>query len=434
VAKLYDKRNKPSDKSSDPASMQAAIETFLASCRSPAFLEFGDELMPLAPGQFQIEIRGTKLWVECWGETRSVARRVLSTDRQTRGVLECTVQRFGGKTGKVEFLDQDRPQVSQRSLAGGRRHFSEIFRQMLQRQFPGWAIDSISSGMDLQRSFSPVFPRARVRRGPHQLAALACPTPEEEELALTFALLWFDHLQSAGAPDQTTSLCLFLPESSGNLTAHRLRWLRTDWLKPRLFLFNPDGLAGEVDLRDLGNLDTRLDHARAEAVPPGDGEGGSERWLEVCVRSNLAAIDPTLLARPVHAQVLTFAAAHRNLIDLIAVSEEGRLHVLELKVAEDIHLPLQALDYWMRICWHTQRNELRALFGTIPLQNCAPKLFLIAPAMSFHPTNPVILRYFSPEIEIERIGINSEWQTHLRVVLRLSGADAPISHGALDES
>jgi hypothetical protein len=84
----------------------------------------------------------------------------------------------------------------------------------------------------------------------------------------------------------------------------------------------------------------------------------------------------------------------------------------------------------MRVAWHLQRDELRHLFPGSQLQPKPPKLFLIAPAMTFHSSNTDVFRYFSPEIEVERIGLNSDWGNNLRVVLRLTGADLPISHGA----
>jgi len=37
------------------------------------------------------------------------------------------------------------------------------------------------------------------------------------------------------------------------------------------------------------------------------------------------------------------------MIDVLTVTREGRLAVLELKAAEDIHLPLQGIDYWARV-------------------------------------------------------------------------------------
>ncbi|MGA7928320.1 MAG: hypothetical protein WCA20_20300 [Candidatus Sulfotelmatobacter sp.] len=45
------------------------------------------------------------------------------------------------------------------------------------------------------------------------------------------------------------------------------------------------------------------------------------------------------------------------MIDGLAVTHAGRLAVVELKADEDIHLPLQGLDYWSRVEWHHARGE-----------------------------------------------------------------------------
>jgi hypothetical protein len=49
----------------------------------------------------------------------------------------------------------------------------------------------------------------------------------------------------------------------------------------------------------------------------------------------------------------------------------------------------------------------------------------IAPALQFHSTTETILRYFSPLVEVTRIGLAVEWEQDLRVMLRLNGARAP---------
>lgn len=430
------RKNTPQSSQLSGAELLSAIDAFLKTCRIPAVLEYGEDAVPLKPGEYSLEVRTDKLWIEVWTETRSISRRILSVDRHASGVLDCTVHRFGGKPGKLSFLDLDRPQSAHKFQSGMRQSFAEQFRRMLFRHFPGWEIATLSCGLDLQRSFSSVFPRARLSRGNQQIAALACPSPREENALLTFALVWRDHLRLHSPAGTQTSLALFFPDTAGNLTAHRLRWLTGQSLNARLFRFNAHGSAGEVDARDLGNLDTRLRAAschteRVAFVAPQSSAStdSSERRLEALVRSNPSAIEASLLSRPVHGQVLTFAACDRDLIDLVAISASGRLAVLELKTSEDIHLPLQALDYWMRIRWHAQRNELQPLFPGMPLLNNPPKLFLVAPAMSFHSSNASVLRYFSPEIEVERVGINLDWQANLKVVLRLAGSDAPISHG-----
>ena len=71
------------------------------------------------------------------------------------------------------------------------------------------------------------------------------------------------------------------------------------------------------------------------------------------------------------------------MIDVLTVTREGRLAVLELKADEDIQLPLQGLDYWSRVAWHHARGELQR-FGYFPareLSSESPLLFLAAPAL-----------------------------------------------------
>jgi hypothetical protein len=108
-------------------------------------------------------------------------------------------------------------------------------------------------------------------------------------------------------------------------------------------------------------------------------------------------------------------------VDLLAADRNGRLAVLELKASQDIHLPLQALDYWMHTKWHLDRNEFgpAGYFSGLPLRNAFPRMLLIAPALDFHPSNERVLRFFSPEIEVQRIGVGAEWQRDLKIMFRM---------------
>jgi len=94
---------------------------------------------------------------------------------------------------------------------------------------------------------------------------MACPDLQDESAMLTFALIWHDHLRAHARRGTQTALCLFLPDGAGCLTAHRLRWLTGNMLETRLFRFNAHGSAGEVDARDLGNLQTRVSPHYVEA-------------------------------------------------------------------------------------------------------------------------------------------------------------------------
>jgi len=145
-----------------------------------------------------------------------------------------------------------------------------------------------------------------------------------------------------------------------------------------------------------------------------------ERWLESLVARNIAALDGRLWPEPVYSQVPAFAAADRAMIDILGVTREARLAVIELKADEDIHLPLQGVDYWSRVAWHQSRGEF-AQFGYFPGAEISPQkplLMLVAPALHVHPTTDTILRYLSPEIDWEVLGIDEHWREEIKVVFR----------------
>jgi hypothetical protein len=147
-----------------------------------------------------------------------------------------------------------------------------------------------------------------------------------------------------------------------------------------------------------------------------------ERWLETLVAADPGRIDARLDPRFVYAQVPALSAGDRSVIDLLCVTRSARLAVLELKVAEDPHLVLQAMDYWLRVRWHHAQQDF-SRFGYFPgltLDPRPPLLFLVAPAIRFHSATDILLRYLGREIEITRVGVSENWRRGLKVVLRQS--------------
>jgi len=150
-----------------------------------------------------------------------------------------------------------------------------------------------------------------------------------------------------------------------------------------------------------------------------------ERWLEASLRADLAAIEPSLNLKYVYRQVPAFAGGDRGMLDLLTVSAGGRLAVLELKADEDLQLPLQGLDYWLRVHQlHTStatiQSELQSsgyfpgtVFSTAP-----PLLYFVAPALRIHPANEIVLSYFAPEVEWNLIALNEDWRTERKVIFR----------------
>ena len=94
--------------------------------------------------------------------------------------------------------------------------------------------------------------------------------------------------------------------------------------------------------------------------------------------------------------------------------------MVELKADEDIHLPLQGLDYWSRVGWHHARGEFQKFgyFSGRVLSEDKPLLFLVAPALHVHPATDTLLRYVSPWVEWILVGIDERWRDGVRVVFR----------------
>jgi len=145
-----------------------------------------------------------------------------------------------------------------------------------------------------------------------------------------------------------------------------------------------------------------------------------ERWLESIVREDVTRIDAMLDQRFVYAQVFANAGGEHGILDLLTVTRLGQLAIIELKASEHIHLPLQAADYWLRVRRQLQSGEI-ARYGYFPgvtLQQASPLVYLVAPALRFHPTTDHLLNCLSPELEIVRVGLAESWRRGLRVVMR----------------
>lgn len=190
------------------------------------------------------------------------------------------------------------------------------------------------------------------------------------------------------------------------------------------------GIGGEQPLRPqnwakLETLVRELVRRRVAGGRPSDPfyRVQAERWLESLVLADVHTLDPRLERGGLYRQVPAFAAGERGVVDLLGATRDGRLVVIELKASEEIHLPVQALDYWLRVRWLQQRGEL-ASFGYFPgqaLRPDPPELLLVAPGFEFHPTTEAVVSFFALEIRVTLIGFNQDWRRGLRVVFRKAG-------------
>ncbi|MGA2214354.1 MAG: hypothetical protein ABSH31_13855, partial [Bryobacteraceae bacterium] len=454
---------------------------FLQTSQDPVLCEPGEDWLAITPENFVLETRHGSVLLQAWDQKRNLVRRVSAIERETRGKLVLRVARFGKLAGTLELIDRGRVSGDNLPLRTARRGVREQFRLFLRRQFPAYKLAELTTEADLEHSLSPAYPRALLRQGASAWAAIGVAADAvHPDGILTFGLIWLDYLRRREPSLGIHGLVLYLPQGAQTTTCLRLLYLDPAAAQYRAFAYAEDGLETSIDLRDCGNLATHLDpcrrsslaHPRIEApgvetIERSDGElsfrvhglefartagsevlsglrakraaelsrlrspdaadrrhplylGNPEAWLESQVRAHIQEIDASLMAAPIYGQIPAFAAADRGVLDLLAIDTSGRLAVLELKASEDVHLPLQALDYWMRVAWHLEQREFQSN-GYFPGQEPRPelpRLLLISPALDFHSSNERVLRYFSPAIPVERLGVGLEWRKELKVMYR----------------
>jgi hypothetical protein len=154
-----------------------------------------------------------------------------------------------------------------------------------------------------------------------------------------------------------------------------------------------------------------------------------ERWLESRIRIGLAEFLPGLRGDFLYSQVPAIGSGERGMLDLLTVDRDGRLVVIEVKADDDMHLPLQGLDYWIRVrALNADRKpdgnrdtgafERQGYFAGVEIAEELPRLLLVAPALRIHPSNETVLRYLSPQVDWELIAVGEHWRQELKVVFR----------------
>jgi hypothetical protein len=145
-----------------------------------------------------------------------------------------------------------------------------------------------------------------------------------------------------------------------------------------------------------------------------------EAWLESIINRNINRLDAGLVSSPIHPQFRTSNETGTRPVDLLAIREDGRLVLIELKVAEDRDLIVQAVNYWR--CVESLRrtgalNRVK-LFGNRRVRDVPPIIYLVAPILRFHRDQSIIAQTINPAIEIYRLGINEDWREGIKVVRR----------------
>jgi hypothetical protein len=147
-----------------------------------------------------------------------------------------------------------------------------------------------------------------------------------------------------------------------------------------------------------------------------------ERWLE----SNLVRQIQELL--PVHPkwiypQVPSFVGEDRNIIDLLTITELGRLVVIEVKASSDPDLPFQAFDYWLAVERHRKAGDFQSkgYFQGLEIRDEPALLVVVAPLLAFHRTLDGLVEMLPHNLPLMQIGINQSWKRSIKILRRKGG-------------
>jgi len=492
------------------------VQDFLSEASGAVVLEDGALAFDLGHSKYSISGEYNKCLLHLWSPERNTVRRVLDAEIKN-GTLRLAVQRLGQSRPSRLEICRERDRRSPSAKKAARAAYEIKLRRALDRHFPGFMVTRLTSGVDLEKSFGPIYARGLLRRGQSALAVLgvnASETQASVDAALTFGILWLEACRtSAGGKFLVEGLALFVPHGRSAIVRERMANLNQAAAKWSLFELNErhDAVV-EIDCSDRGNISTRLVQATNEStalerfaesiarvkgilpncevavLSPAElafrwrglefararlgaeavtfrshqeivfGVGAEERaleehnwpfflqllsairdhrhpygprqhplfrmhperWLESLVVADVSVIDQRLEPQSLYSQIPAFSAADRAILDVLTTTLDGRLAVVELKADEDIHLPLQGLDYWSRVEWHHARQEF-SRFRYFPDRELSPEkplLYLVAPALHVHPATDTLLRYISPEIAWEFVGIDERWREGVRVVFR----------------
>src|SRR5205807_2630857 len=197
-----------------PESLMRDLEAFLAGSPAAVVFEDGERIFDLSVARYSVSADHGKCLLHLWSDERNMVRRVLEAET-SQDALVLSVQRFGqAKPSRLEILRHgDRRSPQARTVA--RRQYCKLLQKVLHRQFAELTCTPLTSAMDLERSFSPVYARGLLRRGQSAFAVLGTNSGELQSSidgALTFGLLWLEYCRGKEASRAVVEgLKLFLP-------------------------------------------------------------------------------------------------------------------------------------------------------------------------------------------------------------------------------
>jgi len=290
-----------------PESLTQTVQEFLSEASGAVVLEDGAVTFDLAQTKYSISGEYNKCLLHLWSAERNTVRRVLDAEVKS-GSLRLAVVRLGQTRPTKLEICRERDRRSPSAKRAARAAYEAKLRRAIERHFPGFAIARLTTGVDLEKSFGPVYTRGLLRAGQSAFAVLgvnATETQSSIDAALTFGILWLDvcrgNFQISRSRTHPTclveGLILFVPAGTSALVRERVANLNRAAAKWRLFEFDErhDAVV-EIDCTDRGNIATRLVHATNETAALERFTESIARIQTVLANCEVAVLSPAEIA------------------------------------------------------------------------------------------------------------------------------------------
>ncbi|HEY4660139.1 MAG TPA: hypothetical protein VIG91_01470, partial [Terriglobales bacterium] len=242
--------------------LATTLEGFLSGSNNAVVIEDGTVTFDLGQAKYSVSGETNRCLLHLWSHERNVVQRVL--DVETKGeTLRVTVQRIGQTRPTKLDICRERDARTNSAKRAARVVYQRALDRVLRQKFPELTMTQLSTSMDLEKSFGPVYTRGLLRRGVTGFAVLGVNRQELQssiDAALTFGILWLDVCRETHAGKLVIEgLKLFVPEGCSSLVHERMAHLNFAAAKWQLYELEERGEElKRIEISDRGNVSTRL--------------------------------------------------------------------------------------------------------------------------------------------------------------------------------
>ena len=237
----------------------------------PIVVEDGTTLFDLQTARYSLSTDHGKCVLHLWSEERNCVRRVLDAQPKSE-VLKAVGAAPGAAASATSWKSAGDVTIARRRRRSrSALAYHRTLERVLRREYPGATITPLTSTVDLERSFGPIYARGAIHQGTSAWAVLGVNEQETQasvDASLTIGILWLDYLRQRDAERRhVAGLKLFVPIKRSAMVRERMAHLNHAAASWQLYEVDAKTSTVEaVDTGDIGNISTRLVHCPDNAA------------------------------------------------------------------------------------------------------------------------------------------------------------------------